>query len=229
MDISGARTLVVGATGVLGSAIATALQSEGAKLALAGRSGDFGDLAGTDTPTFTFDALDLERCANLVGEAADALGGLDLLVVAVGVAGFGEESENDVITEQLFTINTMAPMAFARAALPRLEGEGTIAVISAILADVPTPGMATYSASKAGLSAWLTAVRGEQRKKGVTVFDIRPPHIDTGLADRPVAGKALEMKAAATVDDLVPLVLQGITENKRSLSFDLKTAEFALR
>lgn len=229
MDLTGARTLVVGATGVLGAAIARGLRDEGATLALAGRSGEFGDLAGADTPTFSFDALDLERCTALVGEAADALGGLDLLVVALGVAGFGDEAETDVVTEHLFTVNTMAPMAFARAALPRLEGDGTLAVISAILADVPTPGMAAYSASKAGLSAWLTAVRGEQRKKGVTVFDIRPPHIDTGLADRPVAGTGPDMTASATVADLVPLVLQGIRENRRTLTYDLKDAGFALR
>lgn len=229
MELSGARTLVVGATGALGTAIARPLRKEVATLALAGRSGDFGDLAGADTPAFTFDALDLERCASLVDRTADALGGLDLLVVAVGLAGFGAESENDVVTEQLFTINTMAPMAFARAAIPRLEGDGTIAVISAILADVPTPGMATYSASKAGLSAWLTAVRGEQRKAGVTVFDIRPPHIDTGLADRPVAGMAPAMTASARVDELVPLVVKGIRDNRRTLTFDLRAGEFALR
>ncbi|WP_181784704.1 SDR family NAD(P)-dependent oxidoreductase [Pseudonocardia pini] len=217
MDLSGARTLVVGASGVLGGALAAALEKEGARVVTASRR------AGS------FDAMDLERCAAVVDEAAAELGGLDLLVVAIGVAAFGPEAETDVVTEHLFTVNTMAPMAFVRAALPRFDGAGTVCVLSAILADVPTPGMAAYSASKAGLSAWLTALRGEQRKKGVRVFDVRPPHIETGLAGRAVAGEALPLKAAAEVDELVGLVLTGLREDSRELTFDLRRGEFARR
>lgn len=228
MDLSGARTLVVGATGVLGGAIAAALRDEGAVLALAGRS----EVPG-DEPSFAFEALDLERCAAVVDEAADALGGLDLLVVALGVAGFGEEAETDIVTEHLLTVNTMAPMAFARAALRRFpskqDGGGTLAVISAILADLPTPGMATYSASKAALSAWLTATRGATRKQGVRVFDIRPPHIETGLADRAVAGTVPSgISEGSDVDTLVAQVLTGLRDDRRTLTFDLRGGEFAL-
>ena len=85
MEIDGARTLVAGATGVLGSALAAALRREGARVAVAGRSERIAD----DPQAFHFDALDLDRCAAVVDAAADALGGLDLLVVAFGVAAFG--------------------------------------------------------------------------------------------------------------------------------------------
>ena len=233
MELSGARTLVAGATGVLGGAIARSLHAAGARLVLAGR--DPGRLDGLATelggvPTAPFEALDLDRCAAVVDGAADTLGGLDLLVVAFGVAAFGPgEDTGDELTERLLTVNTMAPMAMARRAVHRMDGSGTIAVISAILADVPTPGMAAYSASKAGLSAWLTALRGEQRRRGVTVFDIRPPHVETGLAGRAVAGEAPPMKAGAEVDELVGLVVDGIRDGRRELRYDLRTREFAGR
>jgi short-subunit dehydrogenase len=233
MDLSGARTLVAGATGVLGGGVARALHREGARLVLAGRNADrLTALAGElgDAPTVTFDALDLDGCAAAVTEAADTLGGLDVLVVAVGVAAFGPaEDADDVLTEHLLTVNTMAPMALVRAALPRMEGSGTVAVLSAILADYPTAGMAAYSASKAGLSAWLTALRPEQRRRGVAVFDVRPPHIDTGLADRPVAGEAPPMKAAAEADDVVEMIVAGIRDGRRELRYDLQRGEFAGR
>lgn len=233
MELNGARTLVAGATGALGGGIARALYKEGSRMVLAGRDGD--RLAGIsrdlgDAPTATFEAIDLERCAAVVDEAADALGGLDVLVVAFGVAAFGPgEDADDVITEHLLTVNTMAPMAMARQAVRRMDGAGTVAVISAILADVPTPGMAAYSASKAGLSAWLTALRGEQRRKGVTVFDIRPPHIETGLAERALVGEAPAMTAGATADELVGLVVDGIRDGRRELRYDLQKREFAGR
>lgn len=230
MDLDGARVLVAGASGVLGAAIARSLDGRGARLALAGRdAGRLGGL-GLDAPALTFDALDLERCAAVVDEAADALGGLDGLVVAFGVAAFGPaEREGDVVTEHLLTVNTMAPMAMARAALRRMEGGGTVAVLSAILADHPTAGMAAYTASKAGLSAWLTAVRQEQRRRGVTVFDIRPPHIETGLADRAIEGEAPSMTAGATVEELAELVVDGIRDGRRELRYDLRERAFTGR
>ena len=102
-------------------------------------------------------------------------------------------------------------------------------MLSAILADYPTAGMAAYTASKAGLSAWLTAVRQEQRRQGVTVFDIRPPHIETGLAGRAVAGQAPDMKAGAEVDEVVTLIVDGIRDGRRELRYDLQKREFAGR
>ncbi len=224
---------MAGATGVLGGGVARALHREGARLALAGRDGAaLAALAAElgDAPTATFEASDLRRCAGAVAEAADALGGLDLLVVAIGVAAFGPgDATDDDVTAQLLAVNTTAPMALVRAALPRIDRGGGVAVLTAILADYPTAGMAAYSASKAGLSAWLTALRPEQRRRGVGVFDIRPPHVETGLADRAIAGSAPPMKAGATVDQVVALVVDGIRDGRRELRYDLQKGEFVLR
>ncbi len=233
VDLSGARVLVAGATGVLGGGVARALHGAGARVAVAGRDEEklarlAGELDGA--PSFAFDALDLDRSAAVVGEAAKALGGLDVLVVAVGVAAFGPgHEEDDAVTEHLLTVNTMAPMALVRAAVGPMDGSGAVAVLSAILADYPTAGMAAYTASKAGLSAWLTAMRPELRKKGVAVFDVRPPHIETGLAERAIAGTAPRMKEGATVDEVVGLIVDGIRSGRRELRFDLQKGEFAGR
>jgi len=225
---------VAGATGVLGGALARALHREGARLALAGR--DEPKLAALaqelgGAPTAAFDALDLDRCTEVVAEAADALGGLDLLVVAIGVAAFGPgDGEDDAVTENLLAVNTLAPMALVRAALPRMEKGAGVAVLTAVLADYPTAGMAAYSASKAAISAWLTALRPEQRKRGVTVFDVRPPHIETGLAGRAIAGQAPPLKEAAMeADGLVALVLDGLRTGRRELRYDLQKGDLTLR
>ena len=224
---------MAGATGVLGGGIARALHQEGARLALAGRDQKklaalANELGGA--PTSAFDAQDLDRCAAVVDEAANALAGLDLLVVAIGVAAFGPGDEtDDAVTEHLLAVNTKAPMALVRAAVRRIDDGGTIAVLSAILADYPTAGMAAYSASKAGLSAWLTALRPELRRRKVAVFDVRPPHIETGLADRAIAGTAPPMKAGATAEEVVALVVDGIRQGRRELRYDLLKGEFAGR
>jgi short-subunit dehydrogenase len=233
VDLAGARTLVAGATGVLGGALASALHRDGARVAVAGR--DERKLAALASeldgaPTGTFDARSHDRCAAVVEQAAAALGGLDLLVVAIGVAAFGPgDAADDAVVEHLLAVNTTAPMALVRAAVPKMGSGATVAVLSAILADYPTAGMAAYSASKAGLSAWLTALRPELRRRGIGVFDVRPPHIETGLAERAISGTAPPMKAGATVDEVVGLVVDGIRTGRRELRYDLMKGEFAGR
>jgi short-subunit dehydrogenase len=233
VDLAGARTLVAGATGVLGGALARALHRGGARVAVAGRDEQkltalASELDGA--PAFPFDARDRGRCAAVVEQAAEALGGLDLLVVAIGVAAFGPgDTADHGVVEQLLAVNTTAPMALVRAAVPRMGSGGTVAVLTAILADYPTAGMAAYSASKAGLSAWLTALRPELRRRGIGVFDVRPPHIETGLAERAISGTAPPMKAGATVDEVVGLIVDGIRTGRRELRYDLIKGEFAGR
>ncbi|GAA3746572.1 SDR family NAD(P)-dependent oxidoreductase [Salinactinospora qingdaonensis] len=192
MEIAGTRVLVTGATGVLGSGLVDALWQAKANVALAGRDRQRLTRASAhygDAPTLQFDAMDLERCSELAAEAAGTLGGLDAVVVAHGIAAFGAATdEDDADNEQLMLVNALSPMAVLRGAVPHVGPGGTLAAISAVLVDTPTAGMAAYSASKAALSAWLSALRGELRRRKVSVLDIRAPHMATGLVERPIAG-----------------------------------------
>ncbi len=150
--------------------------------------------------------------------------------MAVGVAAFGPAADTDpAVTEQLFRVNTMAPIELARAATHRMERGGVIAAISAVLAGYPTAGMAAYSASKAALSAWLAATRRELRRQHIGVLDIRPPHMDTGLADRAVAGNPPTMPTPAEADTVVARVLDGLAGDARELVVDPQTNALTLR
>lgn len=232
MDLKNARVLVVGAGGVLGGAVAARLADAGARLAMTARRGerlaDIGKRTGTSI-RLELDLVDVGACARVVREAADRLGGLDALVVASGVAAFGPaRDEDDVVVEELFAVNTLGPIALVRTALPLLPRGGVVAVISAVLADVPTAGMASYSASKAATSAYLTAVRREVRRDQITVFDARPPHMETGLADRALAGPPPRMPTGHDIDEVMDLVVRGITEGRSALVADLKNGTVAL-
>ncbi|MGW5782024.1 SDR family NAD(P)-dependent oxidoreductase [Streptomyces sp. NPDC003863] len=194
MELNGARVLVAGASGFLGGAITAELVGRGARAALAGR--DPSRLARAaqvypGIPTALFDAYDPRSCAWVVDRASASLGGLDAVVVAFGSVAFGRAGQvGDEIAEHLVAVNYLAPVAFFRAALGVLERGSAIAAVTGAVAERPQPGMADYSASKAALSAWLDAVRREARSAGVGVLEIRPGHLDTGFADRPVAGTA---------------------------------------
>lgn len=222
MDLDGAKALVCGASGALGSMLARALHERGAVVVAAGRDADrVGEVAGDlGTEPLTFDAVDTDACAATVGRAAEALGGLDLLVVTVGVAGFGRAAEADpAVVEELFAVNALAPMALVRAAAPHLArapgGHGTAVVLSAVLADLPTAGMADYSAAKAALAAWLDVVRREERR-AFRVLDVRPPHLDTALEERALAGTPPRLPAPYPARRVVEVVLEALTGDDRA-------------
>lgn len=222
MELDGARVLVAGATGVLGGALTDALLAKGARVVPAGRDPErlAAVAARCGTEGLVFDAVDADACARTVDAAAGALGGLDLLLVATGVAAFGPAADaDDAVVEELFAVNALAPMSLARAAVRRMEG-GTVAVLSAILADVPTLGMAEYGATKAALASWLSVARRELRRRGVTVLDVRPPHIDTGLADRALAGEPPRLPAGYPLEDVVATVVAALEQGAAEVVWD---------
>ncbi|MFP8905831.1 SDR family NAD(P)-dependent oxidoreductase [Streptomyces atacamensis] len=200
------RLLVVGATGVLGGAAADALARRGDALFLAGR--DRERLASAarrlDAGSAPCDAYDLDGMAALPRLAAEAMGGLDGVLVAIGAVAFGPaEGTGAAVTEHLFAVNTLAPIAVLSAALPLLDPPGTLAATTGVVAVRPQPRMAAYSASKAALSAWLTAVAAERRRTGLSVADLHLPHTDTGLAGRAVAGSPPPLPRAAPLEETV--------------------------
>lgn len=225
MDTKDARVLVVGASGALGGGLARKLHEQGARVVAAGRDPERTRAVAGDVSTepLTLDVIDVEACAATVAAAVEQLGGLDLLLVTVGVAAFGKAAELDeAVAEELYAVDVLGPVALVRAAIPHLrESSGTVAVISAVLADLPTSGMADYSAAKAALATWLQVLRREERRS-LKVLDIRPPHLDTGLETRALAGEPPRLPAGRPAGEVVDLVLQAIREDKQELVVDGK-------
>ncbi len=145
------------------------------------------------------------------------------------MAGFGRALEIDpAVSEELFAVDVLGPMALVRAASRHLADGGAVVVFSAILADLPTAGMADYSAAKSALSTWLQVLRREERKR-LTVLDVRPPHLDTGLETRALAGEPPRLPAPMPSADVVPIVVRALEQGASEIVFDRAEGGLVIR
>ena len=216
--------LVAGATGGIGSAIAAILAERGDDLTLTGRdSRRLEELAVEGTKI----ALDLRKpasCEEAIRAAVTSAGKLDVVVNAVGVVAFGSIQELSIdAMEELFLTNTFVPIMLARATLGALEEGGVIVNISGVIAEQNLPGMAAYGASKAAVRSFDEALARKAGRKKIRVIDARPPHTETGLADRPIAGQSPKMPAGLAPIDVARTICDAIDGDIS----DLPAAAFA--
>ena len=220
-DLVGARTLVLGGSGVLGSLIARELKGRGGLVMLAGRDRtrlqERAAELGADTPSVQFDLREPHHADHVVNTAIDGLGGLDGIVNAAGVVAFGPLEElDDRSLDELVATDLVGPLRVIRTAVPHLDG-GFVVNITGVVADQPMAGLAAYSAVKAGLSAATQALGRELRRRGIQVLDARPPHTETGLAGRPISGAVPSMPVGLDPAHVARVIVDGIAAGSREL------------
>lgn len=222
IDLEGARVLVLGGSGELGRRIAAELVRRGARVSLAGRNTDrlvaAASAIGPDVPSVLFDLAVPSHAAHVVDTAADQLGGLDGVVNAAGVVGFGDLADlDDGALDTLIAADLAGPLRVMREALRHLDG-GFLVNISGVVAEQPVAGMVAYTAVKTGLSAASRALARELRRRGVHVLDARPPHTETGLASRPITGTAPRFPEGLDPDHVAHVVVTGLMAGERELA-----------
>lgn len=217
MDLTGASILIAGASGGIGSRCASILTRRRADLTLVARS--LPDRASR--PRCLEISADLRlpsECNRIVARAVEHYGRLDGVINAAGVVAFGNLSDTDTDTiEDVFMTNVFLPMFLFRAAIPHLEPGGFLMSLSGVVADQPMAGMATYSASKAATSGFMSAIRKELRRSKISVIDARPGHTETGLSARPLAGVAPTFSHGLNPDDVAARLISAIEAGETDL------------
>src|SRR5688500_7923870 len=176
-DLSGMTALVTGASGGLGSAIATALSAQGARLAVSGSNVDklekFRSGLGGDHVALPCNLSDGAAVDALVPQAVEALGGkLDILVNNAGITRDNLAMRmKDEEWEQVIRVNLEAAFRLMRAAMkPMMKARhGRIISITSVVGVTGNPGQANYVASKAGLIGLSKAMAVELASRGITV------------------------------------------------------------
>jgi short-subunit dehydrogenase len=204
MKVDGARIILTGAAGGIGSETAMRLASRGARVALLGRSTEvLSELSneinskGGDAFYLTVNLLDVDERNVVIDQAVAKLGGVDVLVNNAGQQSFRPFAEEEPeVLEQIVQLNMMVPMLLTRRVLPVMlrQGSGHIVNIGSTFGSIAFAWFAAYSASKFGLRGFSEALRRELTDTGVKVTYIAPRAVKTKLNTDAVYRMAEEVK-----------------------------------
>jgi NAD(P)-dependent dehydrogenase (short-subunit alcohol dehydrogenase family) len=197
--LAGRRVLVVGA-GTRpspepdppignGRAISVLAAREGAAVACADRDAGAAEATaalvrgeGQIAAVVLADVASPEECASVVAESAAALGGLDGLVLNVGI-GLGRGMAGTTVAQwdQTFAVNTRAHFLVAAAALTVLDPGSAIVFVSSAASLRAATGIPAYDASKAALPGICRQVAREGMARGIRANLVVPSLVDTPL------------------------------------------------
>lgn len=196
LQLTGKRALVTGGTRGIGRGVAERLIDEGCAVALCARSAaavhqavdDLRQRGGTVHGAAT-DVTDDSALATFVEQAAQALGGLDLVVAnaggSAGAPAFAEASAVD--WRATFALNAGHAVALVQAALPHLRRSeaASVVVVASISGSRPQP-KAQYAAAKAAQISMAASLARELGPDGIRVNSLSPGSIlfDGGSWDR---------------------------------------------
>jgi NAD(P)-dependent dehydrogenase (short-subunit alcohol dehydrogenase family) len=219
---AGKCVLLTGAASGLGRATALRLSAEGA--AVFGVDRDASGLAATAAlitgGRFVAHRADVSvepDVIDAVAAAADAMGGIDVLV---NVAGIQRTTPLPTLTveqmQQLFAVNALGTVLCCREAAPHLpDGAGVIVNIASSAATHGHPYMSAYAASKGAVLAITQTLAAELAPRGIRVLAISPGGVRTPLTaavsfpdgtDRSYYGRVLPLLGFGEPEDVAAAI-----------------------
>lgn len=186
-DFEGLRLVVTGGASGIGHAVATTAMERGAVVTVL-------DLDPSTAPTGAIaqraDVADDASIAEAVSRAAEAMGGIDVVVNNAGIGAQGTVETNPLDEwRHVFEVNVFGMVRVMRAALPYLRRSPHAAVVNtcSIAATAGLPDRALYSASKGAVLSLTLAMAADHLHEGIRVNCVNP-----GTADTPWIARLLD-------------------------------------
>ena len=229
-DLRGKTVLITGAARGIGAETARRAAAAGANVALVGLEPEelqrVAAQCGSNAVAFECDVTDWQALEHAVEGTVDRFGGIDVVMANAGIAPAGMvRSVDPAAFERTVEINLLGVWRTVRASLPQvIDRKGYVLVTASLAAAIHGPGMAAYSAAKAGAEAFADSLRVEVRHLGVDVGVAYFGFIDTDMvrgADTHPALGSLRANAGGPISKTYPVsevgkaVVEGMEKRSR--------------
>ena len=218
MELAGRTTLLTGATGGLGRAIAKALAARGAHVALSARKAEAlaalaAELPGDGHRVLVADLAEPGAAERLAAEAGE----VDVLVANAGLPASGLLT--DFTSEQVsraLRVNLEAPMLMARALSPAMveRGSGHLVFVSSLSGKAASPRSSIYNATKFGLRGFALGLRTDLGPKGIGVSLVSPGFIREAGMFAEAGGKPPPGMGTGTPQQVGAAVVKAVEQDK---------------
>ncbi len=211
-DFAQKVAIIAGGTGGLGTVLRSELEARGCVVVTISRAWEF------LREHITADLRSPEAATAAIADVVARHGSVDIVINAMGVVAFGPINTTSVDTvEELFLTNTFGHIFLMQAALQHMTQGSVLVGISGVIAEQNLPGMSVYGASKAATRSFNEALSREARRSGVRVIDARPPHTETGLASRAIAGTPPKFPVGLDPIQVARRIVQAIADGETDL------------
>jgi NAD(P)-dependent dehydrogenase (short-subunit alcohol dehydrogenase family) len=175
--------VVTGAAGAIGSAVCVRLLARDYRVIAVDVDAARLDRLPTPVIRLRADLTAPDFCDDVTTAVQAAGGCCDLLVNTAGIVLTGPIEDADpgeIRREQL--INLQAPMLLTRALLPQLKQvRGQVISVASLASMLPLAQSPGYSATKAGLRAFMLGLSQRERETGVRISLVHPGAVDTPM------------------------------------------------
>lgn len=203
-DLSGKKALVTGAAGGIGTAIVKILQNQGVEVT---------GLDRTPAPSadhqLVGDLIDKSFCDAAASQAAELMGGLDILINNAGIITRGDITQaSDDDFARSMAINVEAPFRLCRAAIPIMaeDGGGAIVNTASCWGIHPGPKHPVYVMSKAAVASMTQCLGMDHAHQGIRVNAVCPNEVNTPMLRTGFSMRGLDPdKAVEDLNASVPL------------------------
>lgn len=199
--LTGRKALITGGDSGIGAATAIAFAREGADVVITYLPEEEKDARnvlavlekeGRTAVGIAGDLRDRQFCQDVVAQAVEAMGGLDVLVNNGGkqVAQKEFEAIDDEQLEATFDVNILAQFRLVRAALPHLKAGASIINTTSVVSYMPPETLIDYASTKAAINNFTKGLGQQLAPKGIRVNAVAPGPIWTPL--QPSGGQPTE-------------------------------------
>lgn len=179
------KVIVTGGASGIGAATVARFRADGHRVAALDRDREALDRVDADL-TVAGDVSDPASASGAIGEAAEKLGGVDVLVSCAGVAGRGTVADTPVEEwDRVFAVNVRGLFLAAQAAIPFLRRSDSAAIVNVAsqLGLVAAASAAAYCASKGAAVQLTRAMAIDHTAEGIRVNAVCPGPTVTPLLE----------------------------------------------